>query len=108
MNYSVIRGICAIIMGLLLSYGTYLILSRLCQIDNETLCSHDLIGCEGKIIVTIFEQGIGSVSLNTKNGKITYQAQSDHYIAQGTIVKIIDIKKSTLIVSDSPIYFLNQ
>ena len=98
----------AIGVGLLLSYGTYILLSKLRSINHETLSRYDLIGNEGKVIVTIFEQGTGSVSLNTKNGKITYPAQSDHYIPQGNLVKILDVKNSILIVSDTPIYFLNK
>lgn len=98
--------ICALLIGFLLSYGTHVLLSKLRSIDNETLSTTDLIGCEAKVIVTIFEKGTGSVSLNTKNGKITYPAQSDHHIPQGKMVKILDAKHSILIVSDSPIYFL--
>lgn len=97
----------SILTGLLLSYGTHFILSKLRQVDNQTLTTFDLLGHEGKVIVTIFDQGVGSVSLITKQGKISYPAQSDHYIKQGTLIKVIDIKGSTLIVSDSPIYFLN-
>ncbi len=98
----------SILMGLILSYCTYKLLAKLSSINSETLSSTDLIGCEGKVIVTIFSDGIGSVSLNTKNGKITYEAQSNHYIPQGSIVKIIDVKNSILIVSDEPTYFLNN
>lgn len=100
--------ILSILMGLLLSYGTHVLLFKLRKVNNETLTPVDLIGCEGKVIVTIFDNGTGSVSLNTVNGKITYSAQSDHYIKQGTTVKILDIKGTILIVSDAPVYFLNQ
>ena len=93
-------------LGLILSYSTHKLLSKLRSINSETITPLDIIGCEGKVVVTIFNNGIGSVSLNTKNGKITYCAKSDHYIKQGTIVKILDIQNSILIVSDAPIYFL--
>lgn len=100
--------ICAIIVGLILSSGTRILLSKLRNINNETLDHSDLIGCEGKVIVTIFEGGIGSVSLDTKNSKISYQAQSDHFIPQGSLVKILDIQNSILIVSDASTYFFNK
>lgn len=97
----------SLITGFILSYSTKLLLSKLRKIDNETLTPLDVIGLEGTVIVTIFEGGTGSVSLNTKVGKITYSAQSDHYIKQGTAVKVLDMKHSLLIVSDDPAYFLN-
>lgn len=100
--------ILSIISGLILSYCTKLLLSKLRKVDSETLTPIDIIGLEGKVIVTIFEGGTGSVSLNTKVGKITYSAQSDHYIKQGTYVKVIDIKDTILLVSDDPTYFLNS
>ena len=99
--------ILSLICGLILSFGTNLLLSKLRKVDSETLTPLDLIGLEGTVIVTIFEGGTGSVSLNTKIGKITYSAQSDHYIKQGTPVKVIDIKHTLLIVSDDLTYFLN-
>ena len=99
--------ILSIISGLILSYATKCLLSKLRALDSETLTPIDIIGLEGKVIVTIFEGGTGSVSLNTKVGKITYSAQSDHYIKQGTYVKVIDMKNSILIVSDDATYFLN-
>lgn len=97
----------SIISGLILSYCTNLLLSKLRNVDSATLTPIDIIGLEGKVIVTIFEGGTGSVSLNTKVGKITYSAQSDHYIKQGTYVKVIDMKETILIVSDDSTYFLN-
>ncbi|MBE6022951.1 MAG: hypothetical protein E7231_06925 [Cellulosilyticum sp.] len=97
----------SILFGLILSYGTYWLLHKLKNVDSEALTNIDIIGCEGKVIVTIFENGIGSVSLNTKIGKITYSAKSDHYIKQGSLVKVLDIKDSILIVSDTSTYFLN-
>ena len=100
--------ILSILLGLLLSYGTHFLLHKLREVDSETLNTFDLVGCEGKVIVTIFENGVGSVSLTTKQGKITYPAESDHLIKQGSTIKVIDIKGCTLIVSDSPIFFLNQ
>lgn len=99
--------ILSIISGLILSYFTKYLLSKLRKVDSETLTPIDIIGLEGKVIVTIFEGGTGSVSLNTKVGKITYSAQSDHYIKQGTYVKVIDMKDTLLIVSDASMYFLN-
>lgn len=98
----------AILIGLLISYSIYIVLSKLKSIDSETITTLDIIGSEGKVVVTIFENGTGSVSINTKTGKITYSAQSDHYIKQGSMVKILDKKGSILIVSDSPDYFLTQ
>lgn len=98
----------AIVIGLCLSYMTYLLLSKLKQVNSETLSPYDLIGCEAKVIVTIFENGTGSVSIDTQNGKISYCAQSDHYIPQGSVVKILDKKNAILIVSDLPTYFLNK
>lgn len=97
----------SIISGLILSYCTNLLLSKLRNVDSATLTPIDIIGLEGKVIVTIFEGGTGSVSLDTKVGKITYSAQSDHYIKQGTYVKVIDMKETILIVSDDSTYFLN-
>lgn len=97
----------SIIFGLILSYFTKLLLSKLRKVDSETLTPIDLIGLEGTVIVTIFEGGTGSISLNTKVGKITYSAQSDHYIKQGTPIKVIDMKHTILIVSDNPTYFLS-
>lgn len=98
--------ILALLTGLLLSCSTKWLLSKLKKVDSDTLTTLDIIGLEGKVIVTIFENGVGSVSLNTKIGKISYSAKSDHYIKQGTTVKIIDIQDSLVIVSDSRKYFL--
>ena len=98
----------SILLGLLLSYGTHFLLHKLRQVNSETISAFDLIGCEGKVIVTIFENGVGSVALNTEQGKISYSAQSDHTIKQGSTIKVIDIKGSILIVSDSPTFFLHQ
>lgn len=97
----------SVITGLFLSFCTGSLLHKLRKIDSETLTAADIIGLEGKVIVTIFENGIGSVSLNTKIGKISYSARSTHYIKQGTLVKVLDIKDSIIFVSDEPIYFLN-
>ena len=98
----------SILLGFVLSYSTHLVLHKLRQVDNETLNTFDLIGCEGKVVVTIFQNGVGSVSLTTTQGKITYPAQSGHTIKQGGTIKVIDIKGSMLIVSDSPTFFLTQ
>lgn len=97
----------ALLFGLFLSYLTHYIITQLRKINHETLTIFDLIGCEGKVITTIFKNGVGSVSINTVNGKITYPAQSDHYIAGNTHVKIIGVNNKTLIVTDDPNYFLN-
>ena len=106
-SYIHLHLILSILSGLILSYSTNLLLSKLRRVDSSTLTPNDIIGLEGKVIVTIFEGGIGSVSLNTKVGKISYSAQSNHYIKQGTYVKVIDMKNSLLIVSDDSTYFLN-
>lgn len=98
----------ALLFGFLLSYLTYYIITWLKKINHETITTFDLIGCEGKVITTIFENGVGNVSIDTKNGKITYPAKSDHHIAGGTLVKIIDIDHQTLIVTDDSNYFLNS
>ena len=68
----------------------------------------DIIGSEAKVIVSIMPNSFGSVSLDTKNGKITYSAKSDHYIQQGQLVKIIDLKDSVVFVTDDPRYFLHK
>lgn len=98
----------ALLFGFLLSYLTHYILTKLKKINHETLTIFDLIGCEGKVITTIFENSIGNVSIDTKNGKITYPAKSSHTISGGTIVKIIDVDRQTLIVTDDSNYFLNS
>lgn len=96
----------SILTGLILSYSTQWLIKKLKKIDSDSLTPLDIIGLEGKVIVTIFEDSIGSVSLDTKVGKISYSAKSDHYIKQGSIVKVIDIQNKIVIVSDSPAYFL--
>lgn len=101
-----IHWILSVLIGLVLSYGTNWLLTKLKKIDSNTLVPLDIIGSEGKVIVTIFKDSIGSVSLNTKVGKISYSAKSNHYIKEGTLIKVIDIQNSLLIVSDSPEYFL--
>ena len=100
--------ILAILIGLCLSYSTHLILAKLRKVDSSALTPLDIIGSEGHVVVTIFENGIGSVSLNTKVGKITYSARSDHYIKQGTKVKVLEFENTIVFVTDSPHYFLNQ
>ena len=98
----------SILVGFLLSYGTHYLLARLRKVNSDALSTTDLIGNEGKVIVTIFEKGMGSVSLDTQQGKITYSAKSDHTIKQGSLIKVIDIEGSVLIVSDSPNFFLSK
>lgn len=97
----------SIAMGFFLSLCTGQLLHKLRKVDSETLTATDIIGLEGKVIVTIFENGIGSVSLDTKVGKISYPARSSHYIKQGTLVKVLDMKDNVIFVSDESIYFLN-
>ncbi len=96
----------AILTGFLLSYSTKWLLYKLKKVNSDTLTPLDILGLEGKVIVTIFENGVGSVALNTKVGKISYCAKSNHYIKQGTTVKVIDVQDSMIIVSDSSQYFL--
>lgn len=98
----------AILTGCLLCYLTKTLIAHLKKVDSDALTDADLIGMEGKVIVTIFEGGTGSVALNTKHGKISYSAQSAAPIQEGTIVKVLDIKNHILIVSDSPTYFLSN
>lgn len=90
----------AILAGLLLSYSTKWLLYKLKKVDSLALTDLDLIGQQGTVIVTIFENSVGSISLNTKVGKITYSARSTHTISQGTTIKIIDVVNHTVIVSD--------
>lgn len=98
----------AILTGCLLCYLTKSLITYLKKVDSDALTDADLIGMEGKVIVTIFEGGIGSVALNTKHGKISYSARSTSSIQEGTIVKVLDIHDHILTVSDSPIYFLSH
>lgn len=98
----------AILTGCLLCYLTKSLIAYLKKVDSDALTDADLIGMEGKVIVTIFEGGIGSVALNTKHGKISYSARSMAPIQEGTIVKVLDIQNHILIVSDSPVYFLSK
>lgn len=105
-TYCSYHFIISIFTGFILYFATKKLISFLKEVNNETVNKQDLIGMEGIVIVTIFENGIGSVSLNTKVGKISYPAQSDHMIKQGSIVKVLDIKEHTLIVSNDFNYFL--
>ena len=98
--------VAAILSGCLLCYLTKSRINYLKRVDSDALTDADLIGMEGKVIVTIFEGGIGSVALNTKHGKISYSARSASPIQEGTIVKVLDIQDHILIVSDSSVYFL--
>ena len=68
----------AILTGFLLSYSTKWLLYKLKKVNSDTLTPLDIIGLEGKVIVTIFENGVGSVSLNTKVCNISYCAKSNH------------------------------
>lgn len=98
----------AILTGCLFCCCTKSLINYLKKVDSDALTDADLIGMEGKVIVTIFEGSVGSVALNTKYGKISYPAQSATAIREGTLVKVLDIQNHILIVSDSPIYFLSK
>lgn len=100
--------ILSILTGFIISFVTRLILNKLKNINSDTLTPMDILGMEGIVIVTIFKDSVGNVSLNTKTGKITYPATSDHDIKQGTRVKVIDIQNTTIVVTDDPNYFLNS
>lgn len=91
----------ALLTGLILCWATKALLRYLKKIDSSTLTDLDLIGLEGTVVVTIFKDSVGSVSLNTKVGKITYSAKSKQTISQGTKVKVIDMVGHTLIVSSN-------
>ena len=99
--------IISIIVGYIIALLTNLIIKKLKKVNSETLTEKDIIGMEGTVIVTIFQNSVGSVSINTKVGKITYSAISDHDIKQGTRVKVIDMDHRTITVTDAPEYFLN-
>ncbi len=107
-TYTPFHLLFAIASGLLLSGLTKLLINHLKKVNSEALTDADLIGMEGKVIVTIFEKGVGSVSLDTNYGKITYSAISNKTIKQGTRVKVLDVNNHILIVSDQPIYFLSK
>lgn len=92
--------ILAILSGLLLSYTVHIIMKKLKHVESSALQTEDLIGREGTVIAAILENSIGSVSFNTKIGKITYTAKSDKPIKQGSIVRVIAIENHTVIVSD--------
>ena len=98
----------AILCGALLCFLTKTLIAQLKKVDSNAITEADLIGAEGKVIVTIFEGSTGSVALNTKHGKISYPAQSASLIREGTIVKVLDVQQHILIVSDDPTYFLNH
>lgn len=91
----------AIIAGFVISLPTKWLLHLLRKVDSSTLSDIDLIGQKGTVVVTIFKDSVGSISLDTKVGKITYSAKSTKDIAQGTPIKVIDIVNHTLIVSDN-------
>lgn len=95
----------ALLIGFILSYLTYFSLNKLKQVNSDALTEQDLLGMEGTVIVSVFENSFGSVSFNTKIGKITYTAQSDHTILQGQIVKVIHIDGTIITVTDDPTYF---
>ncbi len=90
----------ATIAGFMIVLPVKWLLNTLRKVDNSTLSDIDLIGLEGTVIVTIFKESVGSISLNTKIGKITYSAKSTKDLPQGTHIKVIDIVNHTLIVSD--------
>lgn len=90
----------AIIAGFAISLPIKWLLRALRKVDSSTLSDIDLIGLTGTVVVTIFKDSVGSISLNTKVGKITYSAKSNKDISQGTPIKVIDIVNHTLIVSD--------
>lgn len=97
----------AVIVGYAIAFVTNWSIKKLKKVNSDTLTEKDIIGMEGTVIVTIFKNSVGSVSLNTKVGKITYSAVSDHDIRQGTRVKVIDMDQRTITVTDAPEYFLN-
>lgn len=90
----------AIIAGFIISLPVKWLLRALKQVDNSTISDIDLIGREGTVITKIFQDSVGSISLNTKTGKITYSAKSNKDLPQGTHIKVIDVVNHTLIVSD--------
>lgn len=90
----------AILAGFCISLPTKLLLRTLKKVDHSALSDIDLIGLEGTVVVTIFKDSVGSISLDTKVGKITYSAKSTKDLPQGTHIKVLDIINHTLIVSD--------
>lgn len=90
----------AITLGLLLAVIVHFLLRGLKKVESNALTAEDLIGMEGVVIVTIFKDSVGSVSFETKTGKITYSAKSDRTIVQGSKVRVIAVEKYTMIVTD--------
>lgn len=89
----------AILSGFILSLATKWLLKFLKQVDSSTVTDMDLLGMEGTVLVTIFEKGVGSVSLDTKLGKVTYSAKSHKTIAPGTSIKVIAVVNHILTVT---------
>ena len=90
----------AIFCGIMLSFATHLLLKKLKHVESSTLQDADLLGKDGIVIASILENSVGSVSFDTKVGKITYTAKSDRPLKQGTKVRVIAIENHTVIVSD--------
>ena len=98
----------AILCGFILSFLVNRLMHHLKKTEGIALSEGDLIGMEGRVIGTIFEGGTGSIALETDFGKISYLAQSDHPIKEGTIIKVIDVQGHILMVTDDPAYFLSK
>ncbi len=91
--------------GVIFCLSTKKLLNYLKKVESHALTDEQLIGMKGMVAVTIFENGIGSVSLDTPQGKITYSAKSTKgFLLQGTPVEILAIENHTLIVSDISLY----
>lgn len=97
----------AILFGLFLAYGTHIIVDKLKKANYGIIIRYDLLGRKGKVITTIFKDGIGNVSIDTRNGQFSYPAKSNHTIQEGKFVQIIGIQGETLIVTDDITYFFN-
>lgn len=99
-SHSNLHLLFALLGGCLIMFPVKWLLRILKKVDSSTICDLDLIGQQGIVVTTIFEDSVGSISLNTKTGKVTYTAKSHKSIPQGTVIKVLDVVNHTLIVSD--------
>ena len=68
--------------------------------SSGTLQTSDAVGCQGTVYLTIPQGGVGRVTLNIRNHLREYDAAGGRgeQIGTGTLVRVVEVKGTTLIV----------
>lgn len=85
--------------GLTLNYVlSKYVIQKLKNVDSNAITLESLVGSVGTVTITIQENDLGMIMLNTKTGSSTFLATSTTTILQGTPVKVIRAEKERLFV----------